>query len=876
MLEKRCIACHNNQTAKSGLDLSSRERLIRGGDRGPAVSPGNASASLIYKLVAHAEAPHMPYQASQLSTAEISIVEGWINQGAPYDETVKAVAPAKPNLPDHWAFKIPRRPPVPVVTANRVRVRNPIDAFVFASQERLGLVPVAEADRRTLIRRLYLDLAGVPPSVPEIDSYLADKSPEAYERVVDRLLADSRYGERWARHWMDVWRYSDWYGWRKGNDVRNSARHMWRWRDWIVESLNQDKGYDRMILEMVAADEIAPGDQQALRATGFLARNYNKYDRNGWMQDAVDHTAAAFLGVTLKCARCHDHKYDPVSQKEYYQFRAFFEPYEARIDRVPGQPDVDQDGLSRVYDADLDHPTYLLVRGNIQDPDKEHVLAPAVPVAFGGALGKIGPVSLPVDSYFPDHREFVHADLVKQAQADLERADADLHKAHEEYAAEEAAAESAGVKAGFEKLRAAADKLELAQRTHTAAKIQVPALEARIAADRARYAEPPDPRYEDLANAARKAEREGGIAKGAENVLRAQIEFTEALRAQPPDSKRIAEAEKRVTAAQTALTQVPEGYSSIGKVYPEKSSGRRTVLAQWIASTNNPLTARVAVNHIWLRHFGKPLVPTVFDFGLNGKRPAHPELLDWLASELMEKGWSMKTIHRLIVTSSTYRMRSSSVAQPGNSNATADPENQYLWHMNTRRMEAEVVRDSILAVSGQLDPAMGGQEIDEAKGFESRRRSLYFRHSPDTQMEFLKMFDAPSPAECYMRNESVVPQQALALANSQLSREQSQVLARRLGANSAVTAKPGAFIQAAFNTVLGRPASAEELATAERFLGRQSALYGDPAHLTLLAKPEKSEIADAAVSKASPDATARARENLVHVLFNHNDFVTIR
>src|SRR5579862_1551056 len=659
LFEKRCVACHNAQTAKSGLDLTRRDRLLRGGDRGPAIVPGNAEASLVYKLVTHAEGPHMPFQSSRLSDAELSAIAGWINQGALFDQPIPATAVAAPAAPDHWAFRVPKRPPVPEVS-NKARVRNPIDAFVLAAQQSRGLVPVAEADKRTLARRVYLDLIGLPPAPKEMADFLADKSPTAYERLVDRLLADPRYGERWARHWMDIWRYSDWYGWRAGKDDRNSHRYMWRWRDWIVESLNKDKGYDRMIVEMLAADEIAPGDADALRATGFLARNYNKYDRNGWMQDAVDHTALAFLGVTVKCARCHDHKYDPVSQQEYYKFRAFFEPYEARIDRVSGQTDSELDGLSRVFDAELDRPTYLLIRGDIQNPDKEQTLAPAVPHALGGNLGKIQPVTLPVDSYYPDQRAFVHADLLKQAHADVERAEAELRKARENNAAAELSTAGLGVKAGFDKLRNAADQLTLAEKTLAAAKAQVPALEARMAADRARYSEPPDPKYEDLANAARKADRDAGILKAAENVLRAQLEFAEAMRATPPDSKKIDEAGKRVAAAQTALTQIPEGYAPIGKVYPDKSSGRRTALANWIASRDNPLTARVAVNHIWLRTFGKALVPTVFDFGRNGTPPSHPELLDWLATEFMEKSWSMKQIQRLMVTSSTYRMRSTS------------------------------------------------------------------------------------------------------------------------------------------------------------------------------------------------------------------------
>jgi hypothetical protein len=701
------------------------------------------------------------------------------------------------------------------------------------------------------LRRVYLDLIGLPPTREELNQFLADRSPSAYEAAVDRLLNDKRYGERWGRHWMDVWRYSDWYGWRKGNDVRNSHRFMWRWRDWIVESLNSDKGYDRMIVEMLAADEIAPKDTAILPATGFLARNYSKYDRNGWLQDAVDHTTLGLLGITVKCARCHDHKYDPVSQEEYYRLRAFFEPYEVRIDRVPGEVDIDKNGLSRVYDVEEDRPTYLLIRGDIQAPDKERALEPGVPRLFGLGLGKIEPATLPIEAYYPDHRPFVAADMLAKATADIERAEADLQKKQAEYTAIEKDLGSGTLVSGYEKFRAASDQLSLAKKTLAAAKEQVPALEARIAADKAKFADPPDPAYENLALAARKAERKAGILKAGENLLRAQYEFSEALGAEAPNEKKITEAQKKLTEAQKALTQSAEGYTTLGKVYPNRSTGRRAALARWIASPGNPLTARVAINHIWLRHFGKPLVPTVFDFGMNGKPPSHPELLDWLATEFMNSGWSMKAIHRLMVTSAAYRMRSSA-REASHPNAATDPENQFLWRMNPRRMEAEAVRDTILYLAGELDLTMGGPEIDESKGFESKRRSIYFQHSPDMQMEFLKTFDAPNPAECYMRDESVVPQQALALANSQISQEEARVLARRIGLDSA----PAAFVKAAFETILGRLPSGEEQTIGERFLERQPELL-------------------ASLKVAAP-ADERARENLVHVLLNHNDFVTIR
>ena len=842
------MACHTGKFKKSGLDLSTRELAIRGGDRGPGMVPGKAKESLIYRVASHLAEPHMPLQGPKLADAELRVLEEWIDNGAAFAPAVKA--DKLPSLPDHWSFRKPIRPAIPAVS-NTAWVRNPIDAFVAAERDSRKLTPVREADPRILLRRVYLDLVGVPPTLSELNRFLADQSPNAYDSVVDRLLADPRYGERWGRHWMDIWRYSDWYGWRKGNDVRNSARFMWRWRDWIVESLNEDKSYDRMILEMLAADEVVPQDTKALRATGFLARNYAKYDRDGWMQDAVDHTALGMLGITVKCARCHDHKFDPIQQEEYYRFRAFFEPYDVRVDRVPGETDVDKDGLSRVFDRDAQRPTYLYVRGDIQQPDKEKPLTPTVPRLFGLALGKVEPVTLPVDSYYPDHRPFVQADLLAKAKADVERAEADLTKKQVAFAAAEKELAASRVADGYERMRAVSDELALAKKTLAAAKEDVIALGARIAADNAKFANPPDPAYEGYAIEARKAERKAGILKADENVTRAQMEFDQALRAKSPDEKLIGAAQKRLTAATAALTQATEGYHTVGKVYENRSTGRRTALARWIGSGDNPLTARVTMNHLWLRHFGRALVPTVFDFGLNGKPPTHPALLDWLATEFVNSGWSMKKMHRLMVTSATYRM-SSSAGKETHSGVTADPENNYLWRMNPRRMEAEAVRDSVLALAGELDLTMGGPEIDEAKGLESKRRSIYFRHSPDTQMEFLKMFDGPNPAECYARNESVVPQQALALANSQLSVEKARVLAAKLGTNTA----PVEFVKTAFETILGRSPSAEELAVGERFLRRQPELL-------------------ASWQVSAPPLT-RARENFVHVLLNHNDFVTIR
>ena len=337
ILAKNCLMCHGPSIKQAGLDLSNRDALLRGGDDGPVVVPGDSNASRLYKLVAHQAEPAMPYKGNKLSDDEIAKIGAWIQAGVPFDGPVASQAGASAPVETHWAFRKPLRPTIPAVK-NAAWVRNPIDAFILAAQETRGLTAAPEADPRVLLRRVYLDLIGLPPTPAEIHAFLSDPSKSAYDKVVDRLLASPRYGERWGRHWMDIWRYSDWYGNRKSEDLRNSQRHIWRWRDWIVDSLNQDKGYDRMIVEMLAGDELAPDDPKVLAATGYLARSYFLKNRNTWLQDVVEYSSGAFLGLTLKCARCHSHKYDPIPQTDYYRFRAFFEPYDVRVDRVAGYP----------------------------------------------------------------------------------------------------------------------------------------------------------------------------------------------------------------------------------------------------------------------------------------------------------------------------------------------------------------------------------------------------------------------------------------------------------------------------------------------------------------------------------------------------------
>jgi hypothetical protein len=756
-------------------------------------------------------------------------------------------------------FEPVKQPPLPVVK-NTAWVRNPVDAFLAAEHERRGLTPRPEASRHVLLRRVYLDLVGLPPTPEELHAFLADEGPGAYERVVERLLASPQYGERWGRHWMDIWRYSDWAGW--GAQVRDSQPHIWHWRDWIVESLNADKGYDRMVVEMLAADELAPEDTSNLRATGYLVRNYKLLSREKWLQDTVEHTAQAFLGVTLGCARCHDHMYDPILQKEYYQVRAIFEPHQVRLDRIPGQPDTAKDGLPRVYDANPQAPTFLFVRGDDRTPDKTP-LPPGVPEVMGGKFAAIEPVPLPLTVSCPDKRDFVVRETVAAGEAAIVKAREALQPARS------GAVRAVPLLLGNDLLPATAS-LGGAQKWLDAlalAELDAPLAEARQAALLAVL------RVESLEDAGRKdsdewkqaatettqAQRPLAILEARRNLLAAR----QALRAAPANGraepmKKVADAEKALTKAEADVQQpVTTAYTPrpIPK-YPPASTGRRLAFARWIADRNNPLAARVAVNHMWMRHFGQPLVPSVFDFGRNGRPPSHPELLDWLAAEFMERGWSMKELHRLLVTSSAYRMAST----PDDADLAADRDNIYLWRMNSRRMEAEVVRDCIFSVAGALDLTMGGAELDQNLALTAPRRSVYLRHAQEKQSEFLKIFDTAAVTECYRRKESVVPQQALALANSELTRKQAQLLARTLAEKAGPEA--GAFVTAAFERVLSRAPTGEERSECVAFLEEQTRRYteGQP-------------------MPAGPDATApalHARENLVHVLLNHHDFVTIR
>ncbi|MGD9723317.1 MAG: DUF1553 domain-containing protein [Pirellulales bacterium] len=911
ILKQHCYSCHGALRQKSGLRLDHVSFLRTGGDHGPAIASASDASPLILAVTGGGDVERMPLEAKPLSEAEIATLKAWVDAGAP--------APDEPLPPDprqHWSYQKPARAALPEVSDPRWSA-HPIDRFLAAEHAARGLLPAEPAAKNVLLRRVYLDLVGVPPTPAELRAFLADESPQAYEHVVDRLLASPQYGERWGRHWMDVWRYSDWDGYAA--EVRESQPHIWRWRDWIIDSLNADKSYARMIEEMLAADEIAPDDEGALRASGFLVRNWYKFNRNVWLEAAVEHTSKAFLATTMNCARCHDHMYDPILQTEYYQFRAIFEPHGVRTDRLPGQRDVKLDGLVRTFDEKAGAATYLFARGDEARPDKEHPLAPAVPRALGGEL-RIEQVALAPSQYYPGLRDHIVAEELSVAETAVGKQEAAMAKSQEALAAarkaltdfteakakstagapaapaappadgapaappaDKAAAEGSAPAATIDEssLAAAVEatlaQTNLAEQSLLTASAELAAVRAKIAADRAAFAVPPAADAATLAREASRAQRMAEALRTRGDVLRSEHELAvaraggEATKKKAEDAeKQLAEARKAHETAQAALAKSSDEYARFTPVYPNASTGRRTALARWIASPENSLTARVAINHMWLRHFGSPLVATTFDFGLNGKRPSHPALLDWLAVELMEQGWRMKPIHRLMVTSHAYRMASSSANE---SNQKADPENVYLWRMNPRRMEAEAVRDSTLAVAGSLDPAMFGPELDQNQGMTVPRRSIYFRSSKEKKMTFLDLFDRANVTDCYRRIDTVVPQQALAMINSSLALAEARRLAATLGKQIEAPATPEgaqAFVAAAFEHVLCRPPTAEEQTLCVEFLAEQSRKLAEPGKLEAFVSADKSHVPPAA------DPHARARENLVHVLMNHNDFVTIR
>ncbi len=410
---EKCYACHSALKQEAELRLETRDLMLRGGDSGGVIHPEKPDQSLLLQRIIAKEDEQMPppEEGSRLSAHEIALIKTWIAQGA---KSPKEEIPGKPE--DHWSFQPPLKAKIPY-TSSTPSDPNPIDAFLEALRKQKGFTTVKPAAKRVLLRRVYLDLIGLPPTQKEIQNFLNDTNEDAYGKVIQKLLASPQYGERWGRHWMDIWRYTDWYG--LGKQLRYSQKHIWHWRDWIIESLNRDSSYAEMVQDMLAADELKPTDHSALRATGFLARQYYLFNRTTWLDSTLEHTSKAFLGLTMNCAKCHDHKYDPLTNVDYYQMRAIFEPYQVRLDALPGETDLEKNGLPRVFDAHPDAKTYLHIRGNEKKPDKNTKIKPGPPALFTFDSFKIAPITLPVKAHQPALQDFVLKDQLKAAESKL-------------------------------------------------------------------------------------------------------------------------------------------------------------------------------------------------------------------------------------------------------------------------------------------------------------------------------------------------------------------------------------------------------------------------------------------------------------------------
>jgi mono/diheme cytochrome c family protein len=866
LLKARCYACHGALKQKAGLRLDTADLARKGGQDGPVLIPGDVKGSeLIRRVSAKDEEGRMPPEGQPLTRDQIRILSRWIASGASGPADEKPTEDPR----QHWAFQRPARQSPP--GASGAWIRNPVDAYLVDQQRRHGLTPLAEAERSVLLRRVYWDLIGLPPTVTQLQAFANDTRPDAWEHVVDGLLSNPHYGERWGRHWMDVWRYSDWYG--LGDQVRNAQKHMWHWRDWIVESLNESKGYDRMILEMLAADEIAPLDLEALRATGFLVRNYYLFNRTTWLDATIEHTSKAFLGITLNCAKCHDHKFDPFSQVDYYRFRAIFEPHQVRMEMLPGQTNLEQDGLPRVFDAHPDVPTYLHRRGDEKQIDQSEALRPGVPAVLTSPAFAVSPLSLPAEAASPSLRPYVckahlaDADLqIKKALRDLETARGGLQRGEAD-AAKTNSQEDRGTS-----LHLAHARVKTAEKLLRAAEAHRSLLQVSFDLDRAVHKSPSGTDENMLRAESTALARADLIAQAEANV--AQIELAMAAPQAKSSSAMpmsLDEARKRLDQLRRSSRTIPpldvaslaalkafegpaETETSRRTPFPHKSTGRRAALARWIVDRQNPLTARVAVNHVWMRHMNRPLVDSVADFGLRSPSPPEKELLDWLANDLMDHGWDLKRLHRLIVTSGVYRL-SSDGTHADTATRRKDPDNVFYWRFPSSRIEAELIRDGIFYLAGSLDERVGGPTIDPALEM-SPRRSLYFTQTMDLHERFLSMFDGADVLQCYRRDVSVLPHQALALTNSRVTLQMAANLAARLDRETLVSReadRPQALVQSAFRRILTREATPDERAECVAFLVRAEKL--------LLAKPGRER---------------RALESLVVALLNHNDFITIR
>jgi hypothetical protein len=794
---KACLSCHGAEKQRGGLRLDDSTAALTGGDSGPVLEPGNIRQSRLLQLVAglDADLKMPPPEKPPLSADEIGRLRAWIEQGAKWPkQTASAATP--PSRSSHWSFQPIRRPGRPRVSQISW-IRNDLDAFVLARLEAEKINPSAEADRVTLIRRLSLDLLGLTPTPEEVEAFLFDNRPDAYEQLVDRLLASPHYGERWGRHWLDLARYADSDGYEKDN----GRPFAWRYRNWVIEALNRDLPFDQFTIEQLAGDLLPQATLEQKIATGFhrntLTNTEGGVDKEQFrveaVVDRVNTTAKVFLGVTLGCAQCHDHKYDPFSQREYYQFSAFF------------NSDVEE----------------------------------SVPA----------PLPQEIEPY-------------KQKKAIHDKKTAELRAARTAY-------EKGEFPANQKKWE---DELKLAAIRNFPANITTVLL---------------------LDPARRNDQQKKELTDFYARIDKKHVELSRALQVHQRTAPTLTQAQTLALGAKRQTHVLVRGdflrpgvavEPDVPAVLPSlktEATKTRLDLARWLVAAENPLSSRVAMNWIWQRYFGRGLVATVEDVGTQGEKPSHPELLDWLASELVRQKWSLKAMHKLLVTSATYRQ--SSQARP--ELVARDPLNTLLARQNRLRLEAEIIRDVALTASGLLNPTLGGPSVRppqpagisdltyagsarwvESTGSDRYRRGMYTWFQRTSPYPMLMTFDAPDSNLCCVRRErSNTPLQALTLLNDATFFECAQALGRRLVEEKC--GSPVERIRHAFRLCVAREPTGSELSV----LGR---LYEELLHGCQTNPDTAAKLLGKNTPRGVDRAEAAAWVALARAVLNLDEFVT--
>jgi hypothetical protein len=811
LLTAKCHDCHGGDVQEARLDLRSLSEILRGGENGPAIVRGEPHSSLLIDLVASGQMP--PEENDKLNAEELALLRRWIKAGAPADEKVVALSPhAQVTEADrsYWAFQPPRKAAEPTVL-NEARVRTPIDRFLLARLEQKGLDFSTDADKATLIRRAYLDLIGLPPGPAAVDAFLKDERPNAYELLIDELLKSPHYGERWGRHWLDAAGYVDG---KLDNDLGTMYPNngIWRYRDYVIQAFNDDMPFDQFLTEQIAGDELVDWREaeafdartkSLLTATGFLRNvdDHTDFDQYGIekryevVNETLDMFSTAVLGLTFECCRCHNHKYDPLPQRDYYRLMACFEPafnphsWKKPKDRYLADVSPKERTAIDQRNTEIDQQVAELSKSEatLRQQVRQRVLetrVKSIPEAIRSDVQQAVETKAEQRSEVQKYLADKFAATLTISDADIDAAFTDTEKASLKANADQRAALSAQKKS-YGVIQALWD------------------------------VGPPPVSH---------VHRRGNVK--AHGVL-VQPGFPEIL--------------QLVATSANATAEGTQG----------ETSGRRLALARWLTQPDHPLTARVFVNRVWHHHFGRGIVETLGNFGHSGSQPSHPELLDWLAVDFIEHGWSIKRLHRQIMLSTAYRQSSRRSArgldEPTGSGESIDPENRLLWRMNLRRLESEIVRDSILAVSGSLDRTAGGPPVDitnpadglsEAKPSPTptspNRRSVYLFARRVYPLKFLEIFDAPiMPVNCTQRTNSATVLQSLAVLNSEFLFSQADKLAARIIESVGSEIEP--CVKLGFQIAFSRMPTESELAMSVAFLNEQEQGYvstGNPAEKT--------------------------------------------